>query len=278
MKTPLVTIYIPTYNRVLLLKRAVNSVLTQTYENLEVIIVDDKSSDLTANYLEEISRTDSRVRFLINDENSGACFSRNRAINNATGEFITGLDDDDYFLENRILNFVRYWKKKNIESIVLYSMQYIKTTENKLCVVKKPKKTYKKKLFVSNFIGNQVFTRTRYIRNINGFDEKLHAWQDLDCWLSLLNSGIAERTNYIDYIIDTSHPHERISKNIKNIESAYTRIIDKHNPSKKEKNRLHVQLLSYKAKINTRYEILKSLKIYDIQSILTIIKISLNRH
>lgn len=104
---PLVTVYIPTYNRVDLLKRAVESVQAQTYQNLEIIIVDDCSTDFTHQYLQQLANEDKRVKYFIKEKNSGACVSRNIAIENATGEFITGLDDDDFFLESRIDEFMK---------------------------------------------------------------------------------------------------------------------------------------------------------------------------
>src|SRR5690606_1394413 len=105
------TVYIPTYNRVELLKRAVESVRQQTYQNLDIIIVDDCSKDSTHEYLKEITKQDSRIRYFIKEKNSGACVSRNIAIENARGDFITGLDDDDYFLNSRIEFFLEGYKK-----------------------------------------------------------------------------------------------------------------------------------------------------------------------
>ncbi len=130
---PLVTIYIPTYNRVELLKRAIDSVLTQTYKNIEIIIVDDCSPDTTIQFLEKLTKKDSRVRYFQNEKNSGACVSRNKAILEAKGEFITGLDDDDYFLPNRVEDFVSYWKlnvTKISNIICLFSSNYVKNTQN----------------------------------------------------------------------------------------------------------------------------------------------------
>ena len=101
---PLITVYIPTHNRSILLKRAVDSVLRQTYENFEIIICDDGSSDNTADYLVDLASRDHRVKFIRNNEPKGACFSRNRCIELAKGEFITGLDDDDEFVENRSIS------------------------------------------------------------------------------------------------------------------------------------------------------------------------------
>jgi len=274
---PLVSIYIPTSNRVKLLKKAVESVLMQSYKNIEILIVNDCSIDETQNYLQELSLKESRVKFFTNSVRRGASYSRNLAINNANGEFITGLDDDDFFLEDRILNFVNYWRFKKTTSIALYSKQYVKDKRTKLKVIKRPKTVSKKQLFTSNFIGNQIFTRTNYIRNIHGFDEELPAWEDLDCWLSLLNNGIAERTNAIDYVIDTNHTYERISNNIQNIETAFIKIVNKHKPNKKEKNRLYMQLLKCKKEIKITHEILKSINALDVRSIFKIIKINVQR-
>ncbi|PLL70465.1 hypothetical protein CWN62_29695, partial [Klebsiella pneumoniae] len=89
---PLVTIYIPTYNRLELLKRALNSVVNQTYKNLEIIVVDDNSSDGTQEFLKNFSKKDPRVSYILKTDNSGACVSRNLAIDKANGLFITGLD------------------------------------------------------------------------------------------------------------------------------------------------------------------------------------------
>ncbi len=103
---PLVSVYVPTYNRIELLKRALTSVLSQSYQNIEVIIVDDKSSDGTQEFLTGMAKQDNRVKPILKEQNSGACISRNLAIESAEGEFITGLDDDDYFLPGRIAYFV----------------------------------------------------------------------------------------------------------------------------------------------------------------------------
>ena len=67
---PLISVYLPTYNRLELLKRAVQSIQNQTYKNFEIIIVDDNSSDGTQEFLEKIAREDSRVRYFLKNKNS----------------------------------------------------------------------------------------------------------------------------------------------------------------------------------------------------------------
>lgn len=220
----LVTIYIPTYNRLALLKRALNSVLKQTYRNIEVIIVDDASNDGTGEYLEWMSKQDSRVKFFIKSEQSGACVSRNIAIKNANGLFITGLDDDDYFLETRVYDFVEAWKKKKRDVVFLYSLFITKTNTglifpNKIKAALTKKMVSANDLKISNYPGNQIFIDTKTLKAIDGFDSNMPAWQDLDTWYRILSftNGKGERIKSINYVYDTSHAHERISKKERHI-------------------------------------------------------------
>lgn len=210
---PLVTVYIPTYNRMELLKRAVESVRQQTYQNLEIIIVDDCSKDGTHEYLEEITKQDSRIRYFIKEKNSGACVSRNIAIENAKGEYITGLDDDDYFNVKRVELFVKNSHKINKECMglcSLYLLHYNFGTRksNKLF---KSRKIYQNDLFVSNEIGNQIFTKTEFLKKNLGFNEKLSCLQDLDCWIRLLRNGYIIRLFNYTYFVDCSHEGARIT-------------------------------------------------------------------
>lgn len=244
---PLVTIYMPTYNRLDLLKRATNSVLKQDYKNIELIVVDDKSTDHTVDYLVKMSQEDSRLKYFINEENSGACFSRNKAIFAAEGEFITGLDDDDYFLPNHISSLVHFWMENKDDNIALYTNVYVQKKKNKV-KIKKPITCNYKNLLCANWIGNQLFTKTAYLQNINGFDENLPAWQDLECWYRLLryyNSEAKLVDNY-SYLIDISHPHERITSNkVDSIFEAYNYFCNKHNLSRFEREVLKVHFSYY---------------------------------
>lgn len=250
-ESPLVTIYMPTYNRVELLKRAVESVLSQNYENIELIVVDDCSSDGTHQYLDDMANKDSRFRYFINDKNSGACVSRNRAIFLANGEFITGLDDDDYFLPNRISNFVESWKVRREDCIALYSNSYFSNVKDKTLRVNRIKKCSKSDLIFFNWIGNQVFTRTEWLKEINGFDENLPAWQDLECWYRLLcfNNTKAYLVPEYSYFIDASHPHERITTGkTKAILKAYSHICEKYQFNYIQRKILALQITSYSDK------------------------------
>jgi GT2 family glycosyltransferase len=96
-KKPLVSVVVPTFNRSGLLCRAVESALRQTYANMEVVVVDDGSTDDTPAVVKDRYGTDSRVKYL-RVNNGGVSRARNIGIANSTGDFVGFLDSDDYWL------------------------------------------------------------------------------------------------------------------------------------------------------------------------------------
>ncbi len=98
----LVSVVIPTHNRAALLWRAVESVLAQTCRDVEVLIVDDGSTDATTQVLAERARADTRVRVARHAERKGAQAARNTGIRAATGEWIAFLDSDDMWLPDSL--------------------------------------------------------------------------------------------------------------------------------------------------------------------------------
>ena len=215
MMEPLISVYIPTYNRLELLKRAVQSVQNQTYKNFEIIIVDDNSSDGTQDFLVGLTKVDSRIRYFFKDKNSGACVSRNIAINLAQGELITGLDDDDYFLPHRLEFFLDYWvNKKREDSIALFTSNIKSEKSNQAKEHSLFSKKYFKKhdLLFANYVGNQIFTETKTLRQVSGFDESFCMWQDLELWYRVGDLGNFKHVDKPTYFFDTSHLYGRISE------------------------------------------------------------------
>lgn len=270
---PLVTVYIPTYNRVELLKRAVQSVQQQTYQNLEIIIVDDCSTDGTHDYLKTLSTEDSRVRCFLKEKNSGACVSRNIAIENASGEFITGLDDDDYFLENRIQDFLN-----NIH--LLHKYLFLCTTnivETKDKIIKsnfdriKPICISSRDLLSINYIGNQIFIKTEILKEIK-FNPSIPIWQDFYTWYNLLINNSAKKAyvmHIYNYVMDVSHPHERISnKKIDKIYEAYEIFCEDFNLGFFQKKVLKVHMMNYslneKSKLSLLFSLFSSFNFYNV--------------
>ncbi|MEX9823100.1 glycosyltransferase [Raoultella planticola] len=270
---PLVTVYIPTFNRLSLLKRALDSVLNQTYNNLEIIVVDDNSSDGTQEFLKQISEIDTRVTYILKEKNSGACVSRNLAIDKATGLFITGLDDDDYFASNRIEVLVNKSQLlKNYSFLYTNYLTFIKDGELKktnLLSCFLPGVISRKELLYKNIIGNQCFTYTDRLKDAGKFSPEMPAWQDIDLFYRLLNYSDLKEAYLINtplYYQDASHEMNRISSsNKKKIYNAFNLFCEKNIITGKERNILEAQLISYGIKVSYSslfYRLINNTKIY----------------
>ncbi|PML20708.1 hypothetical protein BCT82_03645 [Vibrio breoganii] len=229
MTKPLVSVYICTYNRAALLKRAVESVLKQDYTHFEIVICSDNSSDSTDNVIEELKEKHNNIKYYKLDENSGACTARNKAIQNCVGEYITGLDDDDFFEVNRLSTFIE--NRGMLENYSFLTSSYRYKTRNRVKDILTDKDVFTMdNIIVGNRVGNQVFTLRNRITQVGGFDEALPAWQDYELWLRLIvNFGPAIRVPSSTYTIDVSHEHERISKSTHKIYKALQVIQQKYN-------------------------------------------------
>jgi len=223
---PLVSIYMPTHNRGGLITRAIDSVLNQTYQNIELIICSDGSTDETVEILKEYSNKDLRVRYVINDIPRGACFSRNRCIELAKGEFITGLDDDDEFTKDRIEIFMNFYSltKKDILTATRF---YKDNSSIKVGDIYEGYITLEM-MGSANWIGNQVFTKTSYLQDLNGFDIDFPAWQDYDMWYRLVHKfGDCYKLSKPTYIFYVDEDRPRITTGSRAY-TGYCMFIEKH--------------------------------------------------
>lgn len=112
--TPKISVIVPAYNAEKTIERCLKSILKQTYNNLEVIVVNDGSTDSTEFVISTLKKNDSRVR-MITIENSGVSHARNVGIDNATGEYITFVDSDDYIDEEMYASLIDLIQKYNVK-------------------------------------------------------------------------------------------------------------------------------------------------------------------
>lgn len=113
---PLISIIVPVYNADLYLERCVGSILKQTYENLELICVDDGSTDRSGLLLDKIAEQDVRLK-VIHTENKGAAAARNTALTVAMGVYIGFVDADDYIHENMYEHLVNLIIKNDVDFV-----------------------------------------------------------------------------------------------------------------------------------------------------------------
>jgi glycosyltransferase involved in cell wall biosynthesis len=111
---PIVTVITPSYNSSAFIGVTIESVLTQSFTDLEMIIVDDCSTDNSVEFIESYAKKDSRVKLIKLAENSGAAIARNTAIKAANGRYIAFLDSDDLWSENKLEYQLKYMQENDI--------------------------------------------------------------------------------------------------------------------------------------------------------------------
>lgn len=131
---PLITIGITSYNALRTLPRAIGSALNQTYANIELLIVDDRSTDGSIEYLEDISSKYNNIRLIVHPENTGCAGARNTILSNAQGEFIAFFDDDDESMPERIQaqydRILSYEQKHKTDLIFCYITRIVRENED----------------------------------------------------------------------------------------------------------------------------------------------------
>lgn len=186
-----VSVIMPAYNCAPYIKEAVESVVAQTYENWELIIVDDCSGDGTGELIKELAGTDSRIRSFVNPKNRGAAVSRSRAIAAASGQYVAFLDSDDRWEPLKLEKQLAFMRKVGADfSCTAYSK--MDTAGNDLGVRRVPpgRTDYRKCVRLSNPIGNStvIYDQSRLgkfrvpdIRKRNDFALWLQILKKTDC-------------------------------------------------------------------------------------------------
>lgn len=178
-----ISVIIPTYNREKTIIPSINSVLKQTYHNLEVLIIDDGSNDNTESLISNIK--DSRIKYLKIKKNKGACFARNLGIKMSTGKYITFQDSDDYYHINKIeKQYLNLIKKKSDFDFCRFCIHFNNSYEIILPKVKQQKKIKRKKILEELCNGNFITTQSILVKRIFIkqilFDINFPRFQDYD--------------------------------------------------------------------------------------------------
>ena len=114
---PLVSVIVPTYNNARYIDKCISSLLKQTYINIEVIIVDDGSEDMTPQIVKDMYKHDQRILY-IKQDNMGVCVARNNGIDKAKGKYLLFVDSDDYLQEKYIDHLVRSAEANHSELVI----------------------------------------------------------------------------------------------------------------------------------------------------------------
>jgi teichuronic acid biosynthesis glycosyltransferase TuaG len=181
----LVSIIVPSYNSAEYISDTIESVLNQSYNHWEMIIVDDGSSDHTLKVIQKFVKKDIRIKLFINENNSGPAISRNRAIKESKGRFIAFLDSDDLWLPDKLSLQIDFMIKNNF----FFSYSYYSQINEKGNFIKNIDFLPKKVSYYSTMKSNKIGCLTA-VYDIDFFGkvymENLKNRQDYTLWLKLL--------------------------------------------------------------------------------------------
>jgi glycosyltransferase involved in cell wall biosynthesis len=209
IQPPLISIVIPTFNHGDFLERAIKSILNQTFEDWEAIIIDNHSTDKTDEIL--VSFNDPRIKYKKIHNKGVIAVSRNAAIKIARGEWIAFLDSDDWWVPEKLKMCLNYIHKG---ADVIYHDLEIKSHKSKFFQRKKIKSRQLKKpilkdlLIRGNAINNSsVIVRKSLFSLIGGIseDQSLIATEDYNTWLKIAN--ISNRFFYLPKILGYYYVH-----------------------------------------------------------------------
>ena len=182
----MVSVIIPVYNSSKYLKECIDSVLNQTYKNLEIIIIDDNSTDDSVEIIN--SYKDRRIKLIKLKKNSGVSICRNKGIELAKGDYITFIDSDDYWNLNKIKKQVKFIEKNNYAFI--YS-NYAFLKKGKKHSTHVPKSiTYKEALKNTTIFTSTVMFNMKQLKKDNIYMPLIRRGQDTATWWKVLKLGI----------------------------------------------------------------------------------------
>lgn len=182
--TDLVSIIIPAYNAETTIENTIYSALAQTYKNVEIIIVDDRSTDKTLDTVMQFEGMPERVKVSQTDFRSGPAWSRNLGISRAKGEYILPLDADDLitpdFIEKTLPLF-----EKDCYGIVSTDMEYFGVEQK---VIPTTPRNYEHELTSNDIPVTSLIWRI-VLDSVSEYKLGIDGWEDWNLWLDILSKG-----------------------------------------------------------------------------------------
>ncbi|MEO9468061.1 glycosyltransferase [Parasphingorhabdus sp.] len=265
MKQPLISVVMPVYNVERYVREAVQSVLDQTYENFELIIVDDGGTDASINICSEF--TDPRIS-IVRQANRGLAGARNRGISRAHGTLVAMLDSDDRWLPDKLMLHAIHLTCNSHVDVSYSGSHLIDEDGNRLRVAMRPKlgKISSSDIIARNPVGNGsapvirktaldkiAFQHPDYSERTCYFDESFKQSEDIECWLRMALSSSASFEGIGGLLTEYRIVSGALSSNVVRQFESWEKAIDKtasYAPGfiKKHKSRAKAYQLRYLAR------------------------------
>ncbi|HEX6929280.1 MAG TPA: glycosyltransferase family 2 protein [Gammaproteobacteria bacterium] len=185
-----VSVIMPAYNAGRDILESILCVQAQTYRALELLVIDDASSDDTWNIVERLARDDARIRLMRNDANRGVSASRNRGIENARGRFLMFLDSDDLWERTKVETQVAFMREHECAVSYMDYMRFRDANRDIAWLVTAPEEITYRDLLASNDIGMLTAAVDRHnVFRLPTFKAQGH--EDYTFWLDLMRDAPA---------------------------------------------------------------------------------------
>jgi hypothetical protein len=241
----LLSVIMPTHDRAREVVRAAASVLAQGPENLELVVVDDNSSDDTAQVLDRLSSQDRRVRVVRTDETVGPCVARNRGLEVAEGELVAFCDDDDAWfpgVAGVVLEFLE--AHPNVVAASTWHVVF-HADSGGAAVFRGPLEYGRDHLLWQNFVALPFAVVRRGALSFEvRFDPDLPTGEDWDLWLRCSEEGLVRTVPHVGYLY-TQHGGNRVTRTADAQVTGRRNFLAKHGPAMPDPCRLfHEAVLS----------------------------------
>lgn len=224
----LISVVIPAYKRGHIIERAIQSILQQTYQDFEILVVDDGSRDNTESIVASLSKEEPRIRYFCHDTNRGAQAARNTGAKAAQGEWIAFLDSDDYFTPNSLEVRILVAQSEGVK--VVHSECKVLRKSESLTTYGVPTLSgyiYRELLTDPGPLYSGLFIAKEALEKVGYLDEQIISYQDWDTAIRLAKyfpfGFVAEPTFIYDRRGD-----DTISKNIESEVKGYKQVFNKH--------------------------------------------------
>lgn len=239
----MISVVMPTYNREKTIGMAVNSILEQTYQDFEIIIVDDCSDDKTLEVIKKFD--DSRIRCIQMERNMGACAARNRGVEEARGDIIAFQDSDDEWLPDKLERQVAQLEYEQADFSAGRMRRYYLDSKTRYKIypskkMKSEKCTYKAVLYKNCVTTPNLMVRRTCFEKVK-FDPDIKKYQDWDFVLMMLKAGF--KMTFLNEIVLNSYIGSNSITSRQNEYDAFVAIYKKYKADIDADKRIHARFL-----------------------------------
>lgn len=256
MNQPLVSVVVPTYKRPTYLERAIASVLTQSYGNWELIVVDD--NDKISSYRQETELfmepylARANIKYIKHERNKGGSAARNTGIEQAVGEYVAFLDDDDEWLPDKLTKQVECFANVD-DATALISTGFVivdDVTGQIKTVLPQFRGWILSQLLKRNSVGttSTVLCRRNVLLEIGMFDENLPAKQDIDLYIRIAKNY---KFDFVAEPLVRFHRHAKgnIGTNLQGVLEAHEHFHKKHSLLLEQKPKIYQYRLKWQGRL-----------------------------